>query len=250
MFWKSVFGGLASLLDWHIIVGLFGFGVAFVLATFLAKVGKRADSRGIFAETTSSLERALVALVQALSFSAFILICLPAILGIGGFLPATAFSAMAWLFIKNSLMAFLILAPLVAISLHRESVRFIPYATFFYGILVFLPFAKRLHRLISNGAKLPDESIPSLWHCAGFAVVGTAAGSMAVFIPMAFTAGTIAFLFRKDGGNSEAPYTTRISTEPLIKPVVGFVLLILGIIPLLMYGKFIGLSMSSSFADH
>ena len=101
MFWQSVGQGIVSFTDWHIIVGAIGVSLCSLLHVFIG--GTIMGDNDSKAKTGAGCLMMLLGgpILQAFGVSCFILICLPAIIGQGGFTPTELIGPMFWPVLKE-----------------------------------------------------------------------------------------------------------------------------------------------------
>lgn len=241
MFWQSVSAGILAIFDWHIIVGAIGVSLICLVIVPLTTglIAGGGDSSG---REKAGCIFILIGgpILQAAAVSGFILFCLPAIAGNGGFTPLGLIGPMLWQVFKIGLLAMLVVIFLSIIPVVGAVITKTPgVPIFLQGVLMLKPILKTLYSA-SEGNKLPDSVFPSFWHCLGFVLIGIAVCWVALSIIAA-----IGNEIRKKRHPIEHmidQYRNVPSTGELIVGTVfgGF----FGIVPLLMYGQFVQLSLA------
>ncbi len=242
MFWQSVISGLIAFLDWHIIIGAIGIAFASVLHLLITGFTMGDNESGGRLGAGCLLMFIGGPLVQALSVSVFILFCLPAIIGTGGFTPLELVSMLLWPVIKIGLIAFGIVFVLCIIPIIGDIITSTPGVTIFLqGIFMLRPITNNLFYAISDGEILPPSVFPSFLNSLGYVIIGIAICWGLLLI--------IAFIFDqvKKRRNAIEYIYSQYDSEPTIGMVfIGMFLgPIFGIIPLLMYGQYISFSLSA-----
>jgi hypothetical protein len=242
MFWQSVGAGITSLLDWHILVGMAAVSIASILYRVI--VGLTVGDGESDARVGTGCFLMIVGgpLIQAVAVSAFVLLCLPAIIGGQGFTPAAAIGPLFWPVFKAGFLAMLLVLVLCFIPIVGRFISKTPgVPIFLQGIFMLKPISKKLYYAITGGARLPDSAFPSFWSCLGYVVIGLVLCWVG-FICVALLADQVKK--RRDPlGHMLAQYRSEPSIGMMILGM--FVGPVLGIVPLLMYGRYVGFSIQS-----
>lgn len=241
MFWQSVVSGFLAFFDWHILVGALGIGIASVLHPFIAGLAMGDGESGGRMGTGCLIMLLGGPLVQAISVSAFILFCLPAIIGNGGFLPMDYVASLAGPVMKTGLIAFGLVMIMCFIPIIGRLITNTPGVTvFLQGILMLQPITKNLLYAISGGKELPPDVFPSFWHSVGYVIIGI--GICWVVLVLVLTV----LDERKKRTNPIGHMMDQYRSPPSGgMTIVGmFIGPIFGILPLLMYGQYIYISLS------
>jgi hypothetical protein len=225
MFWQSVIEGIGALFDWHIIVGAIAVaGISYAVPILSGlMIGNNESGARAGAGCIMMLIGGPIA--QACAVTLFVLFCFPSIVGSGGFTPIAIAGALWWPVLKYGLLAMIFVLLLSVIPLLGHFIASTPgVPLFLQGIFVIKPFTELLFAVTGN--QIPDSVFPGFWLCVGYAVIGTIICYGAIFA--AAWIGT-----KKD------------SSEPSGFPMlIGLVLgAISGLIPLLMYGRYIATSL-------
>jgi hypothetical protein len=241
MFWQSVGGGFLNLFDWHVLVG--ALGVSFItllhpmLIALITGGGEKRFGIGVaFAMFGGPL-------FQVIAVSGFILLCLPAIVGTGGFTPSQAIGVLFWPVFKAGMWAMLIVLLICFIPIVGKIVSDTPgVPVFLQGILVIKPIYRNLYRAI-NGERLPNDVFPGFWYSLGYIVIGVALCYAMLLV--VFLIGDQIKKRRDPFGHmtdrllqkSDPPTSVKLFTM-MFGPAIG-------VVPLLMYGKYLSLQLQA-----
>ncbi|MBM3862364.1 MAG: hypothetical protein FJ385_00200 [Verrucomicrobia bacterium] len=230
------------MLDWHILVGMAGVSIASILYPLISglTMGDGESSARIGAGCFLVIVGG--PLIQAIAVSGFVLLCLPAIIGGGGFTPGEVIGPLFWPVFKAGFLAMLLVLVLCFIPIVGRMISDTPgVPVFLQGIFMLKPIAKKLYYAITDGSRLPDSAFPSFWDCLGYILIGLAL-CWAAFMCVAMIADQV-----KKRRDPVGHLLDRYRQEPSSgMMLVGmFVGPVLGVVPLLMYGQFIGLSIRS-----
>jgi len=242
MFWQSVGSGITSLLDWHILVGMAGVSIASLLYPLIVGLTMGKGESGARMGTGCFLMLVGGPLIQAVAVSGFILLCLPAIIGGGGFTPSAVVGPLVWPVFKAGFLAMLLVLVLCLIPIVGHFIANTPgVPVFLQGIFMLKPISKKLYFTITEGVKLPETAFPSFWNCLVYITIGLML-CWGAFICIALVADQIKK--RRDPlGHMLDEFRSEPSPSMMILGM--FIGPVLGIVPLLMYGKFVGLSIQS-----
>ena len=239
MFWQSVGAGLSSILDWHILLGMACVSIASILYPVIVGLTMGDGESG--ARTGAGCLLMIVGgpLIQAAAVSGFVLLCLPAIIGGQGFTPAAVIGPLFWPVFKAGFLAMLLVLAFCFIPIVGRFIADTPgVPVFLQGIFMLKPISKKLYYTITDGTRLPDSAFPSFWSCLGYVVIGLVL-CWAAFICLAIVADQVKK--RRDPlGHMMDQYQSQPSSGMMILGM--FIGPTLGIVPLLMYGRFVGLS--------
>jgi len=239
MFWESVIEGLLLLLDWHVLVGMATACIICVLhpilTTAIAGEGKSGTriGTGFFMFLFGGL------FFQALAISAFVLLCLPTLIGSGGFTPLNILAPMLWPVLKAGLAAMFVVVILSLIPVLGSFITNTPgVAIFLQGILILRPLSYSIFYIATDGNKLPVSAFPSFIHSLaylGISILFCLAGSILIFLVSSAIGKRRDSVSALLGPDYAQPSTASMFVGMTIGPIAGT-------IPLLMYGRFIGLS--------
>jgi len=242
MFWQSVGQGIASLADWHVLVGMAGVSVASLVYPLLVGLTMGSGESGPRVGAGCLFMLVGGPLVQAAAVSGFVLVCLPAIIGSGGFTPGPLIGPLLWPVLKAGLLAMLLVLMLCFIPVVGKIIADtagVP--VFLQGIFMLKPITKKLYYAITDGQRLPDSAFPSFWNSVGYVLIGLAL-CWAAFIVAALVADQIKKRTNPVGHMLDQYRSEPTSTMTLVGMFIGP---LLGIVPLLMYGKYVGLAVQS-----
>lgn len=242
MFWQSVGAGITSLLDWHILVGMAAVSIASLLYPMIVGLTMGDGESGARIGTGCFLMIVGGPLIQAVAVSGFILVCLPTIIGGEGFTPAAVIGPLCWPVFKAGLLAMLLVLVLCFIPVVGHFIANTPgVPVFLQGIFMLKPISKKLYYTITDGVKLPDSAFPSFWDCLGYIAIGLAL-CWGGFIIVALVADQIK---KRRDPLKHLMDQYRSEPSPSMMILGMFIGPVLGIVPLLMYGRFVGLSIQS-----
>lgn len=249
MFWQSVGAGLAGLADWHVQAGILGAALAsalFLVPAILVMPGDQDSGALAGARTGCGCVLALLGapLCQAAAVTGFLLLCLPAVLGTGGFTPAAAIASLAWPVFKVGFWAFLLVLVLCIVPGLGKLITSTPgVPVFLQGIFILKPILRDLYPIFADGAHLPDSVFPTFLHCAGYVTIG---------LVLSVTAFFALFLIREKMRERTDPLgllleqtQQRPTPSPREQLIAMFLGPLLGVIPLLMYGRYVSLALAS-----
>jgi hypothetical protein len=242
MFWQSVVEGAASLVDWHVLVGMAAVSVASLLYPVIAGLTMGTGESG--APVGAGCLFMLVGgpLIQAAAVSGFVLICLPAVIGSGGFTPSPLIGPLLWPVFKAGFRAMLLVLVLCFIPLVGRIISDTPgVPVFLQGIFMLKPITRNLYYAASDGRRLPDSAFPTFWNSVGYLLIGLAL-CWAAFIVVALVADQIKKRTNPIGHILDQYRSEPTSTMALVGMFIGP---LFGIVPLLMYGKYVGLAIQS-----
>jgi hypothetical protein len=238
MFWQSVWQGLASLANWHVLVGMAGVSVVASLYPLIIRWTMVSGELNLRVMTGCLFTLIGAPLVQAIAVSGFVFVCLPAIIGSGGFTPVALIGPLLWPTLKAGFLAVLFVLVLCFIPLIGASIANTPgVPVFLQGIFMLKPITKELYYVATEGQKLPESAFPSFWDGLGY-----------VLISLAFCSITLAIVTKivnqvKKRHNSGGDLIAQYRIEPTGPMVLTSILCTLyGIIPLLMYGQHVALA--------
>jgi hypothetical protein len=242
MFWESVLLGIKALADWHILVG-----IAFIVAASFIPMVIASAAIGDGESTARSTTGCLMAgvggpIIQAIAVSLFILVCLPSLLLGKGFTPVEVIAQAAWPVMKSGLVALVIVFVLCIVPGIGKLVSSTPGVTIFLqGIIVFRPIARDLYAIVANGEKLPADVFPGFWLSIAYIGIGIALTWLGLIL-LALVDDQ--YQKRADpAGHLIRSYTNEPSGFQVI--IAQFVGPICGILPLLMYGRYVALAIRS-----
>lgn len=241
MFWQSILQGLVSLTYWEIWVGMIAVGLTQIIFTTLIGFLVMRDDSGAGATAGCLLQATMGPVIQALAVTAFIVLLLPAMSLSRGFTPAELMAALAGTAIKYGLLALLFVFVLSLIPLVGGIVSKTPgLATFLQGILVFKPISRILvYSLLDR--KPPDDIYPGFFACVAYFIIACVLIWIA-FVVVSLIADKIKE--RRDPlGHMLDKYRDEPTTFQLM--AIQFMGPMLGIIPLLMYGKYVALNVNA-----
>jgi hypothetical protein len=232
MFWSSVIQGIAAFFNWHIVVGTMGVVAVAVAVPLLAGLaGGKQDS----AVRTSGGCLVLIIggpVAQASAISGFVLLCLPAILGNGGFTPLAVIAAIWWPVLKTGL---LVMGGIVLLSLVPILGHFIANTPgvplFLQGIFLIRPLTEEIY-LAATGKNLPSTVFPGFWACVGYVAIG-----VVICYALVIAGGFVEDQIKK----RRNPLGYLYSNQELKTPFVFGLFFgpVVGVFPLLMYGRFV-----------
>jgi hypothetical protein len=231
MFWQSVVLGIQTLGNWHIWVGIVGFMVVMLLWNALVSIiaGQSESSPrmvvGCFIGSLGSV------LLNGIAVSFFVVICFPIILFGNDFLPLPVLTATAGSTLMIGLKSLLVVVILSFVPVIGQFISEGPGVTFFLqGILVLRPIAEDLYRHFFPGHVLSPSAFPSFWLSLAYLIIGCVLAFFAI--------GLVAFLESKLHRDSEGSGAITMILGVFLYPVCG-------VLPLLMYGKYIALAVQS-----
>jgi hypothetical protein len=240
MFWQSILQGFTSLTNWEIWVGMLSVGlvqVIFVLAVGRLMLGGESGARtamGCFLGAT------LGPIVQCLAVTAFIVFLLPALLLGRGFTPIdTATALVTPVFFTYGLLALAIVSVLSVVPVVGRLISKTPgLPTFLQGIIIFKPISRILLESLLGESKVSDNLYPGFWACVGYFIIGFALIMVTLLLVSLIREkiDPISYSMERHGGN-------RLGFQFIAAQFLGPML---GIIPLLMYGKYVALSVNAS----
>lgn len=241
-FLRSVSAGVASLFDWHILLGIAGVSAASLLYLIISGLIVGNSDSGPRMGAGCLLVLFGGPLVQILSISGFILLFLPAVIGNGGFTPSEIVGPLLWPVLKSGFWAMLLVIAIGIIPIVGGIVSNTPgVPLFLQGIFMLKPTTQKLFYAMSNGRELSDDAFPSFWQCIGYVVIALALCYAGIAIAAIISD---QIKKRRDPVGHMMSRYSRDSSQVgvLIGMLIGPAL---GILPLLMYGKYIGLSIQS-----
>lgn len=163
------------MFDWHILVGMVGVSTAAILHPMIVGLTMGDNKSGARVGSGCFLMIVGGPLIQAIAVSAFVLFCLPAIIGGQGFTPTVAIGTLFWPVFKTGFLAMLMVLVLCFIPIVGRLIAETPgVPVFLQGIFMMKPISKKLYYAISDGTRLPDSAFPSFWSCLGYVVIGIA----------------------------------------------------------------------------
>ena len=234
MFWQSVFEGVLKLFDWHILVGILlvstlPFIVSFSI--FLIYYKRDVDNPGCLPMLFMFFAQSVV---QVFAVAFFILFCFPAMIGDGGYIPLDIVGKLWWPIVKLGTYAMLIVISITIIPVIGNLVANTPGVTIFLqGIFIIKPFTERY--LAAFEYNLPNEAFPGIWQCIGYIVIG---GIFCYILIIIIT--LLEMCLEKKG--SLLGYRFSISdTNPLRMAVFFGTGAVVGILPLLIYTRYIAI---------
>ncbi len=241
MFWHAVWSGFLALFDWHILLGLAVMG----LLTFgyhLITVGLGGDGKSS-GRLGAAFGWQLLGgpLIMIVAIPGFITLCLPAILGIGGFTPGPAIGA-AWPeVLMASFIAFSIMMGVTFIPVVGSVIAYTPGAgTYIMGAIVLQRIVEIGYRAISGHSIDVERISPSLWQAIGFLIIGAAIG---LGIGVAIASALEGAVHDRDWLNRSGAS----GNTPEAKLVAKVLNPLSGVLPLLMYGRYLGASLERLF---
>jgi len=230
MFWRSIVEGLGSLLDWHILVGIFGVAATSLIVPafggFLMGKGDSA-SRNATGCLTTMLGGPLA---QGCAIALFVLFCLPSLIGRGaGFTPLGIASLLWTRVLIAAGLALLAVVFLAIVPVVGQLVAATPGVTVaIQGILVLRMLSATLFTAI-NQTEIPDAALPGLWTCIAFIALGTVA-CYCVTLGSALLATLV---------QAKRPSTDTGGAMLMVGLAGGS---IAGLLPVLMYGRYVAAS--------
>jgi hypothetical protein len=238
MFWQSIWLGVQALTDWHILVGMAGIAISLLVWRILIGLLVGNDESGARMAVGCWLEMLGGPVAQALVVCGFILTCFPSILAGRGFTPPAIISDTAPAAIGFALLGCVGVCLLCFIPLVGGFISDTPgVVTFLQGIFIFRPLAETLFERFSHGKHLPNEVFPGFWLCVGYAFVG---------LVLTYLIMVIAAIANSTVGKMRNSYPDQ---RPSLWTVLFGMLLgsVCGVIPLLMYGRYLGLALHLHF---
>ncbi|MBA3484184.1 MAG: hypothetical protein H0T51_20450 [Pirellulales bacterium] len=248
MFWESVTAGITRLFDWHILLAAAGVSLSTLL--YWIVVGKILSTENERFGPGCLLGFMFFGgpLIQIIAVTCFVFVCLPAIIGQGGFTPASAMGALLWPVLKAGFWAGVLVFLLSCLPIIGGIISNTP------GVPVFLQgifMLKRLSKLIYYGltdTKLPDSVFPSFWANVGYVILAIVLfyiTYLMIAAPVALAAGQIKKRRDPIGHYLDQfkPHDNRPS--PTVQLVGGMIGPLVGILPLLMYGRYVFLSIGA-----
>jgi hypothetical protein len=238
MFWQSILQGLFSLTYWEIWIGMVAVGLAQIVFTMLIGLLVMPNDSGAGATAGCLLQATMGPVIQALAVTAFIVLLLPAILLGRGFTSPELVAALAVTSLKYGLLALLFVFVLSLIPFIGGIVSKTPgLATFLQGVLIFKPISRiLLYSLLDR--KPPNDIYPGFWACVAYFIIAC------VLIWIAFVVVSLIADKIKERRDPVAHMLDRYRDEPTTFQLMAIQFLgpMLGIIPLLMYGKYVALN--------
>jgi hypothetical protein len=239
MFWQSVIEGVSSLADWHVLVGVVG--VSLVSVLYLVVSGLLLGNASSGARVGAGFAFMFVGgpVFQALAVTGFVLLCLPVIIGSGGFTPAALVGFLWWPVVKQGFIALIIVIVLCFLPIIGRIIAGTPgVPVFLQGVLMLKPISKGLYYVITGGRELPDSAFPSFWQSIGYLVIALVLCWVA-FLVIALVSDQI-----KKRTDPLQHMLDQYQSEPTgAASIAGmFIGPVIGIIPLLMYGRYVHLA--------
>ena len=230
MFWQSVLLGIQGFSDWHIWVGILGILLTVMLWRLISGLVVGDGESGIRGAVGCVMSLAEIA-VQALAVSLFVLFCLPSLLSGSGFTPAAVISEALVPVLQSCFVALGLICLLSFIPIVGGMISGTPgVPIFLQGILVFGPLTRYLYEVGTHGKKIPVEAFPNFWLSLGYIGIGVVIVHVFLFI----VAWIVDRSRRSELGFDSGPSPLVLLVGALIGPVVG-------ILPLLMYSKYVAL---------
>lgn len=225
------------MLDWHVLVGIAGVSAAYLL--YIVIVGLTIGSGESSTRVGAGCLLMTVGgpLVQIAAVSGFVLVCLPSIIGSGGFTPRPFIEPLLRPVFMTGFVAGLIVLLLCFIPFIGRLISNTPgVSVFLQGIFMLKPITKTLYQDVM-GEGLPDSAFPSPWNSLGYVLIGMVL-CWTTFMVLAFIADNI-----KKRTNPIDHFLDQYGSEPtnamtLIGAIIGPAF---GIVPLLMYGQYVSL---------
>ena len=236
MFWHAVGSGLLALFDWHILLGLAGMG----MLTF----GYHAVTAGLWGGGQSGGRAGAAVgwqmfggpLVMIVAIAGFITLCLPAILGVGGFTPAGVVGE-TWIgMLAASGLAFLITIAIGFIPVVGSVVAYTPGAsTYIMGAIVLQMVVQSGYQALSRNPMAAAGIAPSIWQAIGFLAIGAVIGLLIIVLSSGAAESALYDRHRLSqyGASGNTPESKLVAM--VLNPLVG-------VLPLLMYGRYLGAS--------
>ncbi len=119
---------------------------------------------------------------------------------------------------------------------------------FLQGIFILRPIAHSLYYNIADGRTLPNSALPSFWHSLGYVVIGLILCQIGMHVCgiALFGVYEIANEIRKRRDPLGYMLDNRESDPTTSMEIIGgFAGTVIGLVPLLMYGQYISLSMQA-----
>jgi hypothetical protein len=232
MFWQSVILGLQGFGNWHILVGMLGMMVLTFLWRLIAGLIFGGAESGVRAAAGCFMFSLGGIVVQALAVSLFVLICLPSIVLDEGFTPSRVVSFTAAPVLKTGLISLGLLCLLCFLPVVGRLISETPgVPTFLIGIFVFRAMMESLYEY-----QLSDKAFPDFWLSLAYIGIGLFIAYSATFTLVT----VVGNIQKRVNPSGYEPSDLRLSLliGALVSPVVG-------IIPLLMYGKYAALFLQS-----
>jgi len=241
MFVQSVIEGLKAILNWHILLGMVAVSVATV--GFMILIGVLMTSRD---ESTGGIKAGAGCLlygfggpvIQALSVGFFILLLLPALLADRGFTPGPIVAALSGSLIKMSLFGLGATLLICFIPFVGQVIANTPgVVTFMIGIFVIKPLISQFFSAVT-GEKIPAEVFPGFLACVGYVLIGLILCSVLLVVlalirdQVKRRTDPLGYMLQKHSGDS-----------PGLQWVALMLGAVFGLIPLLMYAKYVALAL-------
>lgn len=243
MFFQSVIEGIKAIFDLHILVGMAG--VSIVSVGFIMAIGAMMASGSESSEGARTGAGCLLyalggPVIQALGVGFFILLLLPSLLGDGGFTPAEVVGALSGSLVKISLLSLVVVLLLCFIPVLGKLISDTPgVITFMIGIFIMKPLISRFYKAVTD-EKIPSDVFPGFFACVGYVIVGIIL-CYALFIVLALVrdqvkrrSDPVGHMMERYGGGGESGSMQLVGM--LVGPAIG-------LIPLLMYAKYVALKL-------
>jgi hypothetical protein len=219
MFWQSVGSGLLAFSNWHIIVGAFAVLAASIVVPTIAGLTIGESDSGARMGAGCFIMVIGGPIAQACAVTLFVLFCLPAIMADGGFTPMAVVAVIWSRVLISGLLAMLFVFVLAVMPLIGPFIANTPgVPLFLQGIFVIKPLTKQIF-IAATGKQLPDSAFPGIWACIGYVLIGIAVCYTAIFVSALI-----------------APKRENSSFTFFVGIILGA---ISGLLPLLMYGRYI-----------
>ena len=243
MFIQSVIEGIKAIFDWHILLGMAG--VSIVSVGFITAIGAMMTAGSESTEGARTGAGCLLyalggPVIQALSVGFFILLLLPALLGDGGFTPAEVVGALSGSLVKVTFLSLLVVLILCFIPGFGKLISDTPgVITFMIGIFIMKPLISRFYKAVTD-QKIPSEVFPGFFACVGYVIVGIIL-CYALFVVLALVrdqmkrrSDPVGHMMEQYGVGGQSGNMQLVGL--LVGPAIG-------LIPLLMYAKYVALKL-------
>jgi hypothetical protein len=252
MFWQSVVSGLFGLFDLRTLLVM----AFLVIASLFYEYRQYLERLNILVliltqkwmtvRCRSFLNSVINYLVNSTFVAIFVWICLPVIVGDQAFSEKLVLTPPFWSVFTIALTAESWLLPfcLLSFSVPFKPARLPAIIFYLQAPLVVKPILKSLYAHASHGSAVPSTAFPSFWTYVGFiAVTSIVMAALASFIETACNM----FLKPKIDYSNRLEYmlsvSKQLSTENDNTRITDFLLQpIIGLIPTVMYGRYVGLA--------
>ena len=234
MFWQSVILGLQAFGDWHILVGIFGMMALTYFWRLIAVLVTGGAGSGVRAAVGCVMSSLGEIVVQAIAVSLFVLFCLPSIVLREGFTSAGVVSASMMPVLKTGLVS-LGLVFLISFLPVGRLVTGTGVSTFLIGVFVFRSVIESSYEY--KHSQLSDQAFPNFWLSLAYIGIGVVIAYVGT-IGLSFAGASVEKRMSRGYESPDAPFRWGFLVGALFGSVIG-------IIPLLMYGKYVALFLRS-----